>query len=59
MLGRKEEAAKTWRDAAKAHPDNTVLADVIKKFKPEARCPDARSASLAARHRPCAHRRPK
>ena len=34
MLGRKEEAAKTWRDAAKAHPDNTVLADVIKKFKP-------------------------
>lgn len=34
MLGRKEEAARTWRDAAKAHPDNAVLADVIKKFKP-------------------------
>ena len=34
MLGRKDEAAKTWREAAKAHPDNTVLADVIKKFKP-------------------------
>lgn len=34
MLGRKDEAAKTWRDAAKAHPENSVLADVIKKFKP-------------------------
>lgn len=34
MLGRRDEAAKTWREAAKAHPDNTVLADVIKKFKP-------------------------
>jgi len=34
MLGRRDEAARTWRDAAKSHPDNTVLADVIKKFKP-------------------------
>ncbi|RTL29308.1 MAG: tetratricopeptide repeat protein [Rhodocyclaceae bacterium] len=34
MLGRRDEAAKTWRDAAKANPDNTVLVDVIKKFKP-------------------------
>ncbi len=34
MLGRREEAAKTWKDAAKAHPESTVLADVIKKFKP-------------------------
>ena len=34
MLGRRDEAAKTWKDAAKAHPESTVLADVIKKFKP-------------------------
>jgi len=34
MLGRRDEAVKTWREAAKAHPENTVLADVIKKFKP-------------------------
>ncbi|WP_079432583.1 tetratricopeptide repeat protein [Zoogloea sp. LCSB751] len=34
VLGRREEATKTWREAAKANPDNTVLADVIKKFKP-------------------------
>jgi tetratricopeptide (TPR) repeat protein len=34
MLGRRDEAARTWREAAKANPDNTVLADVIKKFKP-------------------------
>jgi len=34
MLGRRDEAAKTWREAAKANPENTVLADVIKKFKP-------------------------
>jgi tetratricopeptide (TPR) repeat protein len=33
-LGRRDEAAKTWKDAAKAHPESTVLADVIKKFKP-------------------------
>jgi tetratricopeptide (TPR) repeat protein len=34
VLGRREEAAKTWREAAKAHPESTVLTDVIKKFKP-------------------------
>jgi Flp pilus assembly protein TadD len=34
MLGHHDDAARTWRDAARAHPDNTVLADVIKKFKP-------------------------
>lgn len=34
MLGRRDEAARTWHEAAKANPDNTVLADVIKKFKP-------------------------
>ena len=34
MMGRRDEAARTWKDAAKAHPDSTVLADVIKKFKP-------------------------
>lgn len=34
MMGRRDEAARTWKDAAKAHPENTVLADVIKKFKP-------------------------
>lgn len=34
MLGRRDEAARVWRDAAKANPDNSVLADVIKKFKP-------------------------
>ncbi len=34
MLGRRDEAVRTWRDAARAHPESTVLADVIKKFKP-------------------------
>lgn len=34
MLGRRDEAARVWKDAAKANPDNPVLADVIKKFKP-------------------------
>lgn len=34
VLGRREEAAKTWKEAAKAHPESTVLTDVIKKFKP-------------------------
>lgn len=33
-LGRRDEAAKVWRDAAKANPDSSVLVDVIKKFKP-------------------------
>jgi tetratricopeptide (TPR) repeat protein len=34
MLGRRDEAARTWKDAAREHPDNAVLGDVIKKFKP-------------------------
>ncbi|MBL8434050.1 MAG: tetratricopeptide repeat protein [Zoogloea sp.] len=34
MLGRRDEAVRVWKDAAKANPDNPVLADVIKKFKP-------------------------
>lgn len=34
MLGRRDEAARVWKDAAKANPDNPVLANVIKKFKP-------------------------
>ena len=33
-LGRRDEAARVWRDAAKANPDSSVLVDVIKKFKP-------------------------
>ncbi|WP_341677673.1 tetratricopeptide repeat protein [Niveibacterium sp. SC-1] len=32
-LGRKDEAHKTWSDAAKAHPDNTTLAEVMKRFE--------------------------
>ncbi len=34
MLGRRDEAVRVWKDAAKANPDTPVLADVIKKFKP-------------------------
>lgn len=34
MLGRRDEAARVWKGAAKANPDNSVLSDVIKKFKP-------------------------
>jgi tetratricopeptide (TPR) repeat protein len=33
-LGRRDEAKKTWQDAAEAHPGNAVLADVIKRFVP-------------------------
>lgn len=33
-LGRKADAARIWRESAQANPDSTVLADVIKKFKP-------------------------
>ena len=33
-LGRREEAARTWREAAKEHPDNEVLVKVIKRFNP-------------------------
>jgi Flp pilus assembly protein TadD len=32
MLGRRDEAKKTWRDAAKAHPGNEALAEVIKRL---------------------------
>lgn len=31
-MGRRDEATKTWRDAAKTSPDNEVLLGVIKKF---------------------------
>ncbi len=34
MLGRRDEAARTWKDAAREHPGNAALGDVIKKFKP-------------------------
>jgi tetratricopeptide (TPR) repeat protein len=34
MLGRRDEARLTWREAAKAHPGNEVLAEVIKRFSP-------------------------
>jgi tetratricopeptide (TPR) repeat protein len=34
MLGRRSDATKTWREAAAAHPDNEVLAEVLKKFAP-------------------------
>ena len=33
-MGRREEALKTWNEAAKAHPANAVLAATIKKFVP-------------------------
>jgi tetratricopeptide (TPR) repeat protein len=33
-LGRREEAAKTWADAAKLHPGNDVLTATIKRFQP-------------------------
>lgn len=34
MLGRRDEAVRTWQDAARDNPGNAVLGDVIKKFKP-------------------------
>lgn len=34
VLGRRDEARKTWQDAAKAHPGNEVLAEVMKRFAP-------------------------
>lgn len=34
MLGRRDEAKKTWQEAAKAHPGNELLAEVIKRFSP-------------------------
>lgn len=33
-LGRREEADRIWQEAAKAHPGNAVLAEVIKRFAP-------------------------
>ena len=33
-LGRRDEAKRTWQEAAKAHPGNDVLAEVIKRFAP-------------------------
>jgi Flp pilus assembly protein TadD len=34
ILGRQDEAKKTWQDAAKAHPGNEALSEVIKRFSP-------------------------
>ena len=34
MIGRRDDATKTWREAAKANPDNEVLSSVIKRFLP-------------------------
>ncbi len=34
MLGRKEDARNTWREAQKKDPANEVLTDVVKKFAP-------------------------
>lgn len=34
MLGRRDDAEKTWNDAARANPGNEALAATIKKFKP-------------------------
>ena len=34
MLGRKNDALSTWREAQKKDPANEVLADVVKKFAP-------------------------
>ena len=33
-MGRRDEALKTWNEAAKAHPANAVLTATIKKFVP-------------------------
>lgn len=34
MLGRRDEAKRIWQEAAKAHPGNEALAEVIKRFMP-------------------------
>lgn len=34
VLGRHDEAEKTWNEAIRAHPGNAALAATIKKFKP-------------------------
>ncbi len=33
MLGRKSDAAKTWKEASAANPGNEVLNGVIKRFQ--------------------------
>ena len=32
VVGRREEAKKTWNDAIQANPANEALAEIIKKF---------------------------
>lgn len=34
VLGRRDEALKLWREAARAHPENEALAATIKRFVP-------------------------
>ena len=34
LLGRQDEARRTWQEAAKANPGNEVLAEVIKRYAP-------------------------
>lgn len=34
VLGRRDDALKTWREAAREHPKNDVLAATIKRFSP-------------------------
>jgi tetratricopeptide (TPR) repeat protein len=34
VKGEREAAQKVWRDSEQAHPDNTMLRDVIRKFLP-------------------------
>jgi predicted negative regulator of RcsB-dependent stress response len=34
MLGRKDDAQRTWREAQKKNPANEELAGVVKKFIP-------------------------
>ncbi len=34
VLGRRDEAMKTWQEAIKAHPGNETLAEAIKRFAP-------------------------
>jgi hypothetical protein len=33
-MGKHDEASALWRDAAKAHPANSVLSATIKRFTP-------------------------
>ena len=34
VLGRRDEARRTWQEAAQVHPGNEVLVEVIKRFAP-------------------------